>query len=69
MKEQDFYIKTLILMSMLVFNKYFRMTKITVARKVQTVFNIKPKLWSQISGPRSAFLVLVIQFKFQGLGS
>ena len=62
-------IKTLILMSMLIFNKYFCMTKITVARNVQTVCNIKPKLWSQISGPGSAFLVLIIRFKFQGLGS
>ena len=35
----------------LICNKHFHMTKFIRTRYVQTVCNIKPKPWSQISGP------------------
>ena len=39
------------------------MTKSICARPVQTVYNIKPKIWSQILGPGSVLLVLSLRFR------
>ena len=65
--KQTCYVRMLILISTLICNEYFHMTRIIHARIVQTVCNIKLKPWSYISGP--GFWVLDCGFQILGLGS
>ena len=65
--KQTCYVRMLILISILICNEYFHMTRIIHVRIVQTVCNIKLKPWSCISGP--GFWVLDCGFQILGLGS
>ena len=58
-----FYLGMLKIISILISNEYFHMTKCICARPVQTVCNITPKTWSQILGPGSGFLFLSLRFR------
>ena len=62
------------LISILICNEYFHMTKIIGARNVQTVCKIKPKPGLHISGLSSSILdslswILHLKSQVQGLGS
>ena len=65
--ETGFYMRAALaidgLISILIYNKYFHIATIILARNLQTVCNIKRKSWSQVSGLRSRFLVLVLRLQ------
>ena len=52
----------------LICNEYFYMTKIICARNIQTVFDIKPKLWLQIWYLGSGFSVKSVQTWITDIG-